>query len=121
MENLGRRRKVSVRSTHATRNKSDYLVFPLPKASEPPLKELDISEYCDGIRDGEYIHVRISKQFYHGKAADGSYVRTTGFAKHPKGTSTCQDKARFRFSRTVRLVCFGRLHKARACHNLEHG
>lgn len=74
-----------VRSTHATRGKADYLVFPLPKHSQV-LNELDISEYCDGIRDGNYIHVRIKQQFYGGRAPDGSYIRTTGFAKHPKGT-----------------------------------
>ncbi|MHB2037284.1 MAG: LAGLIDADG family homing endonuclease [Nitrososphaerales archaeon] len=75
-----------VRSTHKTRGIADYLVFPLPKAAEPAREELDISEYCDGIRDGDYIHVKITKQNYGGRAPDGSYVRTTGFAKHPKGT-----------------------------------
>ncbi|MGI0084675.1 MAG: LAGLIDADG family homing endonuclease, partial [Nitrososphaerales archaeon] len=75
-----------VKSSHATRRTRDYLVFPLPKPENPPMDVLDVSEYCEGIREGEYVHVRVSQEFYAGRARDGSYLRRVGFAKHPKGT-----------------------------------
>ncbi len=75
-----------VRSTVANRRKSDYLVFPLPKKKESPLEILDITEYCEGIVEGDYMHVRIRQEFYAGRSPDGSYLRRTGYAKHPKGT-----------------------------------
>jgi len=75
-----------VRSTGTNRGKGDYLVFPLPKKQESPLEILDITEYCEGIVEGDYMHVRITQQFFAGRSADGSYLRTVGYAKHPKGT-----------------------------------
>jgi flavin-dependent dehydrogenase len=74
-----------VRSTNTGRRRGDYLVFPLPKA-KLSLEQLDISEYCDGVRDGDYIYLGIKRQSNGGRTADGSYTRTMGFAKDPKGT-----------------------------------
>jgi flavin-dependent dehydrogenase len=70
-----------VRSTH----KGDYLVFPLPKSSAT-FDELDVSEYCEGTRYGDHIYVNIPRGLFSGRARDGSYARTKGSAKHPKGT-----------------------------------
>ena len=75
-----------VRSTHANRAKGDYLVITLPKKKKAPIESIDVTEYCEGIRDGDYLHVRISQEFFGGRESDGSYVRTVGYAKHPRGT-----------------------------------
>ena len=74
-----------VKSTHATRGRGDYLVFPLPKSSSD-LGELDVSEYCDGIRNGDYIHVKIPGESSAGRATDDSHLLSRNTAKHPKGT-----------------------------------
>ncbi|HZW55282.1 MAG TPA: LAGLIDADG family homing endonuclease [Nitrososphaerales archaeon] len=75
-----------VKSTHATRRHGDYLVLLLPKQNQDQISFINALDYVEGISEGDYVHVGISKHFFNGRAPDGSYQSKTGRAKHPKGT-----------------------------------
>jgi flavin-dependent dehydrogenase len=75
-----------VRSTRGKHRNGDYLVVTLPRQPATPLAEINALDYVDGIVEDNFVYVAIRRSFFNGRAADGSYVRKTTMAKHPKRT-----------------------------------
>ena len=73
-----------VRSTRGRHRNGDYLVVTLPHQPREPLAEINSLEYVEGIVEDDFVYVAIRRSFFNGRAADGSYVRKTILAKHPK-------------------------------------
>jgi len=72
------------RSTRGGHRNGDYLVVTLPNQPSKAVPAINTLDYVDGIVEDDFVYVAIKRSFFNGRAPDGSYVRKTVVAKHPK-------------------------------------
>jgi flavin-dependent dehydrogenase len=73
-----------IRNTRGRHRNGDYLVVTLPHPPSEPLTEINTLDHVVGTVEDNFVYVAIRSSFFNGRAPDGSYVRKTVVAKHPR-------------------------------------
>jgi flavin-dependent dehydrogenase/intein/homing endonuclease len=73
-----------IRKTRGGHRNGDYLVVTLPHQPTKSITEINALDYVHGLVEDDFVYVMMRRSFFNGRAPDGSFVRKTVFAKHPK-------------------------------------